>query len=291
MKRIEALVVIGLLLGGLFLASLSQAASPQVKAGSKVEERVLGSGRYITVMPEAKNEAENEAEAPYPTLFYYHGYGQSADLVLKNNALLKLAASRGVMLVIPDGLNRSWSNVGAPSERRDEISFTSDILSDVKSRHKLDKDRLWVSGFSQGGSMAWDVACYMGEEFSAFFPVAGSFWRPHPVACENPVNIRHIHGVSDRVVPMTGRPIGARWHQGDVKTGVRIWQETNRCEGDPEVVSLDDMSCEIWRGCATGKEMELCLHKGGHNIKMKWLAQGMDWAEGLKNITAGQENQ
>ncbi len=290
MKRIEAFVVVGMLLGGLFLASLSQAAGSQaagqkIETDSRIEEIVLGSGRYVIVMP-----GSERSETPYPTLFYYHGYGQSADLVLKNNALLKLASARGVMLVIPDGLNRSWSNVGAPSERRDEIAFTKDILKDVQSRHDLDKSRLWASGFSQGGSMAWDVACYMGEEFSAFFPIAGSFWRPHPVTCENPVNIRHIHGLSDRVVPMTGRPIGTRWHQGDVKTGVRIWQETNRCTANSETVSLADMSCEIWRGCATGKELELCLHNGGHNIKIKWLAQGMDWAESLKNATVGKES-
>ncbi|WP_421779689.1 alpha/beta hydrolase family esterase [Kiloniella litopenaei] len=288
MRRIEALVVIALLIGGLFLASLSQAANLKEEPGSpdsNVTEIVLDSGRYVIVTPGAQT-----GEEPYPTLFYYHGYGQSADLVLKNKALLNLASSRGVMLVIPDGLNRSWSNVGAPSERRDEIAFTRDILRDVKSRHEVDEERSWVSGFSQGGSMAWDVACYMGEEFSAFFPIAGSFWRPHPVACDEPVNMRHIHGLSDRVVPMTGRPIGERWHQGDVKIGVGIWKETNRCEANPETVILPDMTCEVWRGCATGKELELCLHSGGHNIKMKWLAQGMDWAEGLKNVTVSEEN-
>ncbi|WP_419903417.1 alpha/beta hydrolase family esterase [Kiloniella sp.] len=269
MKPVETIVVIGLLLLGLVFATLSQAAPV-------VETRNVVGGRYVTVMPE--NMPVNTS---LPVLFYYHGYGQSAQTVRNNKSLLRLASERGILLVIPDGLNRSWSNVGAPSEKRDEIEFTQNVLHDVRKNWKTQESRTWVTGFSQGGSMAWDVACYLGEEFSAFFPIAGSFWRPHPVTCESPVNIRHIHGLSDRVVPMKGRAIGARWHQGDVRQGVAIWEGVNGCEALPVEISLEDMDCKIWNKCRSGKALELCLHNGGHNVRTEWIARGIDWAESL----------
>ena len=177
MKPVETLVVIGLLILGLTFATLSQAA-PQVEA------RNVTGGRYIVVMPEGIPDG-----SPLPVLFYYHGYGQSAETVQNNKSLLNLVSNRGVLLVIPDGLGRSWSNVGAPSETRDEIKFTQNVLRDVQANWKIQKDHIWATGFSQGGSMAWDVACYMGSEFSAFFPIAGSFWRPHPVTCLSLIHI------------------------------------------------------------------------------------------------------
>lgn len=269
MKPVETMVVIGLLILGLAFATLSQAAP-------YVETRDVSGGRYVAVMPEGVS-----ADGLMPVLFYYHGYGQSAETVKNNKALLKLVSERGILLVIPDGLNRSWSNVGAPSEKRDEIEFTQNVLQDVRANWKIKQGQIWATGFSKGGSMAWDVACYMGNEFSAFFPIAGSFWRPHPVTCEGPVNIRHIHGLSDRVVPMRGRAIGERWHQGDVRQGVAIWEGLNGCEALPTEVSLKDMSCKIWSGCRSGKALELCLHNGGHNVKTEWIARGIDWAESL----------
>ncbi len=275
MKPVETMFVIGLLLLGLVFAALSQAATP-VETGPFVETRNVVGGRYVAVMPEGVS-----ANASMPVLFYYHGYGQSAETVKNNKSLMDLASDRGILLVIPDGLNRSWSNIGAPSEKRDEIQFTQNVLHDVQANWNVDRERTWATGFSQGGSMAWDVACYMGQEFSAFFPIAGSFWRPHPVTCEDPVNIRHIHGLSDRVVPMKGRAIGARWHQGDVRQGVAIWEGVNGCEALPTELSLEDMSCKIWKQCNSGKSLELCLHKGGHNVKTEWIARGIDWAESL----------
>ena len=53
-------------------------------------------------------------------------------------------------------------------------------MNDVSSRWPIDRERVLVTGFSSGGSMAWLVACYMGEEFAAYVPVAGALRRPVP---------------------------------------------------------------------------------------------------------------
>ncbi|MCZ4281083.1 hypothetical protein O4H49_09865 [Kiloniella laminariae] len=276
MKHLELFVVLGVFALGLLIASISQAETPE--DDTLVQKRDVAGGHYLVVLP-----GNGLVDQAMPVLFYYHGYGQSAESVIKNRNLRALAAHKGVLLVVPDGLNRSWSNVGAPSEKRDEITFTRNILHDLRATWRLDDTRIWASGFSQGGSMVWDVACYTGEEFTAFFPVAGSFWRPHPPSCQTAVNLRHIHGLSDTVVPMKGRQIGSRWYQGDVREGVAIWQDENGCKGEPVEQRLAELVCQVWDNCNSGRVLELCLHPGGHHIKMEWLAQGMEWAE--KHIT------
>ncbi|WP_157230757.1 alpha/beta hydrolase family esterase [Kiloniella laminariae] len=271
MKNLEIYAVIGVFVLGLLVATASQAGET---ANARVFSGRVAGGAYLVAAP--KNIPENKA---LPILFYYHGYGQSARNIINDKNLRDLASRKGVLLVVPDGLDQSWSNVGAPSEKRDEIAFTQEILRDVRSSWRVDDKRIWASGFSQGGSMAWDVACYMGEEFTAFFPVAGSFWRPHPPSCQTAVNLRHIHGLADTVVPMKGRQIGSRWYQGDVREGIGIWQEANGCNDEVVEQMAEDLDCRIWSGCKSGKTLELCLHQGGHSFKTEWLAQGIEWAE------------
>ena len=89
---------------------------------------------------------------------------------------------------------------------------------------------------------AWHVACFMGGDFAAFAPVAGAFWRPHPEACTGgPVRLLHLHGLADTVVPLEGRPIGDRWHQGDVFEAMAQLRGVDGCGGSqPDGIFIED---------------------------------------------------
>ena len=90
------------------------------------------------------------------------------------------------------------------------------------ARWPIDPDRILVTGFSQGGSMAWDLACRRGRDYRAFVAVSGAFWEPLPTALRRRAGRPAAHARhSRRTVPMAGRPIGDRWRQGDVLQGLR----------------------------------------------------------------------
>lgn len=218
-----------------------------------------------------------------PLLVFFHGYRQQGSTVMTIAELTAAADRHGALLVAPDGLEGSWAHQGSPSTLRDEAAFIDTLLADVGQRWPVDTARRWAGGFSQGGSMAWHAACFRGSSFTAFLPVAGAFWRPHPDACPGgPVNLLHTHGTADTVVPMTGRPIRDRFHQGDVRAGMALWREQNGCAAGPaRVAAVGGLNCEIWSGCASGRELRLCLTADGHMIPKGWPEAALSWAESV----------
>ena len=235
-------------------------------------------GRYLASAP-----GDWDGATALPAVVFFHGWQSSAELVLGNQALIGQLHDAGHLVILPDGRAKTWAHVGSPSQRRDEIPFIEAVVEDAKARFPIDPSRLWVSGFSQGGSMAWDVACYLGGAFTAFAPVAGAFWEPLPDACPGgPVDLRHIHGTADRVVPMAGRSIREVYRQGDVREGMAILRATDRCPAEPSaVVEQDGLTCEIWDNCGSGKELQLCLHGDGHTMPDGWLESTLAWLQAL----------
>lgn len=212
-----------------------------------------------------------DGESPLPALVYFHGWKGSADSVMWNEGLTKAADELGVLLVAPNGEGKTWSFPGAPSHYRDETAFIARVLDDVEARYPIEPDRTVATGFSMGASMAWFVACDLGDRFVGFIPVAGAYWDPIPTDCPSPVpNLIQIHGTSDTVVPMAGRPIDDSSHQSDVRKSLATWRTRAGCGAEPVPAELGDLTCERWRGCG-GKLLELCTHPGGHMIEPDWV--------------------
>lgn len=238
----------------------------------------VADGRYLAVVPDSW-----DGSSPLPTTVFFHGYGSSARAVLRNQTLREAMASRGILLIAPDGRNKTWAHQGSPSRARDEIAFMDAVLADVKNRWPVDESHLYAMGFSQGGSMAWDLACQRGQDYTAFMPIAGAFWKPLPGDCPGgPANLRHVHGTSDTVVPMKGRAIRKVFQQGDVLEGLALWREVNGCTTQPDRREQQAMlQCDSWDSCDSAKALQLCLHDGGHAMPPGWVQRALDWAAGL----------
>ena len=251
-----------------------------LRADGHIASHEIGGGSYQVYVPETW-----DGRSDIPVLMFFHGFGQTGRTVMRNKQLLALADERTILVVAPNGQEKRWAHQGSPSRDRlrDDDAFTAAVLDDVRERWPVDSQRVWASGFSIGGSMTWHLACYSGHLFTAYLPIAGAFWRPHPASCPSgPVNLAHVHGTGDTVVPMTGRPIREIYHQGDVLRGIAFWRGKNACPDRPaDVQSVADLRCEIWRGCGSGREIQLCLHPGGHKIPSGYLARALHWAEAL----------
>ena len=133
--------------------------------------------------------------------------------------------------------------------------------------------------------MVWYAACYLGDRFAAFVPVAGDFWEPPPPTCPSgPASIRHIHGLADETFPTTGRPVPEHSHQGNLWQGWALWLRTDGCTAPPDRVnSVGGMTCQTWsaNSCSSGHELALCLHAGGHAFNAEWLREAYSWVVAL----------
>lgn len=261
----------------LLSAALAAGATGPAAAGDWQAFTIDG-GSYVARAPSGW-----DGTGRLPLLVFFHGYRQQGSTVMTIAELTSAADRHHVLLVAPDGVEGSWAHQGSPSSLRDESGFIDTLLADVEKRWPIDVARRWAGGFSQGGSMAWHAACFRGRSFTAFLPVAGAFWRPHPESCPGgPVNLLHTHGTADTVVPMTGRPIRDRFRQGDVRMGMAFWRGQDGCAADPtRTVTVGGLDCEIWSGCASGRELQLCLNADGHMIPNGWPEAALSWAESV----------
>ncbi len=238
---------------------------------------ILDGGSY-----HARAPAGWDGESPLPVLIYFHGYRQTGRVVMGMKALAKAADDAGALVVAPNGIDGGWSVRGAPSNNRDEIAFAAAMIDDVGRRWPIDRSRLWVSGFSLGASMAWDIACLAGDRYAGFFPVSGAFWRPHPVTCPaGPVTMIHVHGRGDKIMPLEGRTIRGQWRQGDVFQSFEVLRAHNRCKlPDVERTGPKGLLCKEWNHCGGGSRLALCLYDGGHAAPKDWYPRAFEWLNG-----------
>lgn len=228
------------------------------------------SGHYRILLPPG-----SEPGRRYGAIMFFHGYQETAEGIVSDPGLAAVARRLGVALIAPDGLGRSWSFPGSPARNRDEFAFVGEVLDDVARRFPVDPARIMASGFSQGGSMVWYLACRMPTRFAAFAPVAGAFWEPLPESCAGPrPPLIHVHGTSDSTVPLAGRALRNGIRQGDVfksfailapKACTASWAEAARTDAP-----AGELSCYVASDCGPAR-LELCLHPGGHRVEPAWV--------------------
>lgn len=258
-----------------------QAAAAPCGGGQPCE---VAGGRYLALPPPGWDHASS-----LPATIFFHGWRSSAAAFARDSAFTAAFAAEGVLLVLPDGREGTWAHQGSPSRARDELAFMDALRADLLARWRVDPDRLLVTGFSQGASMVWDLACRRGRDYRAFAAVSGAFWEPLPPACDGgPVDLLHLHGTADPVVPMTGRRIRDTWKQGDVLAGLAVLRAANGCPTEPHAAaSWGELSCQVWEGCASRRELRLCRHDGGHVMPPGWVRLVHGWMRELPEPKGG----
>ena len=251
-------------------------------------------GAYRIVWPEG--EFDGGTLKPF---VFFHGFGGTGAGVARNRAMARRLHGAGYVLVAPDGPSfvwrgkerRGWGGYRGAEARWgvDTLAYMERMVADLKRRTALRLDETVLSGFSSGGSMAWYAACYGRPAVRAIVPVAGGLRRPYPrakgkgpardgtVCPGGPVSVLHVHGFVDNQVPLEGRAIGG-WHQGDVFEGLDIVRRTNGCRSRPKTLeSKGRLWCRDWTGCASGRPVRMCLHRGGHSLPKGWLDEALAW--------------
>ncbi|MEM8980068.1 MAG: PHB depolymerase family esterase [Pseudomonadota bacterium] len=273
-----------------FVLSCAALSAPAHACSTTTPCEVEG-GAYFIALPEGAGNG-----APLPAVMFIHGFGGRGEGVFRNTGMTSKILERGYALIAPSGLKMegrsggSWSFHPERFQRRDEIAFLTRTKEAATQAHNIDPDRILLSGFSIGGSMTSYLACQAPDRFSAYAPVGGSFWRPHPKGCEGDVRLLHTHGWTDGTVPLEGRllrgtdvnAVGAL-AQGDVFRAMDIWRETNDCihlKAD-KFVTEGFFWRRKWERCLPGSALEFALFPGGHVIPQGWADMALDWFEAL----------
>ena len=212
-------------------------------------------------------------------IVFAHGYGGRAAQTMKHKGLRALADDLGIALIAVQSADDDWSIPGAPSHSTDagvdELAYFDDVVEDAATRFAIDRRRLLATGFSAGGMMVWNLACFRGGLFAGFAPMSGTFWQPVPQTCPGaPVNLFHFHGTRDAIVPIEGRAIDDA-AQGDIRVAADMLLREGGYGTESETVNKDGTECRSASASdkKTGavKLFDLCLHDGKHVFKTDFV--------------------
>lgn len=225
-------------------------------------------------------------DRPAAVVIYLHGGGGGPDSA-QHEGLFDTSDGNGFLLVSPagtgpDAANRllTWnagkwgsdSCCGYAAEKNiDDVGFLTAVIADVQARYTVDPRHIYLAGFSNGGMMAYRMACERAELIAAVAVVASPA-VPDGCAPSQPVPILHIHGTLDPCAPYEGGPGGdcARSSQHFTAQSVLIMMDTwvglNGCALDPvETYAKGSAVCLAFKPCNGVAEVSLCSVEGaGH---------------------------
>jgi polyhydroxybutyrate depolymerase len=148
-----------------------------------------------------------EARGPLPLVVSLHGRGSNAWQQELVTGMSRLADIQGFMAVYPESLDGTWNGgTCCSASPRDDVDFIRTILEDVEAKAPVDTRRVYVTGISNGGYMAYRLISEAPELFAAAAPVAAHLGIPEAGAPSFKnfevddaarVPIIHFHGTAD----------------------------------------------------------------------------------------------
>jgi polyhydroxybutyrate depolymerase len=220
---------------------------------------------------------------PAAVVLAFHGGGTNAKTMVRFSGLSEMANRASFLAVYPNGSGRNpnfltW-NVGnccghALRENVDDVGFVRVLLDDLAGSANIDGERVFATGVSNGGMMAYRLASELSDRIAAIASVAG------PVGTEScratrPVSVLHFHGTSDEFAPYNGGRGPKSFSQADfysVEFSVRMWIEANGCPAHGSEIRLPNRNHDgttvtkmVWAPGNAGSEVALyTIHGGGH---------------------------
>lgn len=168
--------------------------------GVLLERRLAGAGppveEYLVWLPPGLERDDRE----WPLILYLHGRslrGEDTSRLLRYGLPRYLAEGRSIpFIVVAPQLQPSggWTDV-------DRLAALLDV---VEAGYPVDRDRVYLTGYSMGGGGVWRMAFAHAERFAAAVPFAATTPRPTPerIRAVSGLPLLVYHGTADEVAPV-----------------------------------------------------------------------------------------
>ena len=211
----------------------------------------------------------------YPLLIALHGGGGRGETIRNGTDLDAVADSHGVIMVYPDGAP-GWVWDDSFSDTVDDIKFIEQLIERVDAFVSVDRDRVYVTGFSAGGMMTHKLACVITNRLAAAVMVGATLPTKIANTCHPLLGRRFpvavILSTLDAAVPFEGDTVPGDFSLLSANETMRRLAQRNDCSLTPTVsVAFDDPVSgvrtrrEVYPDCGGGVEVELyAIEGGGH---------------------------
>jgi len=257
--------------------------SPSFAAGSLQKITLDHNGKtryYLLYLP-----TQTQAALPLSLVVALHGGGGYAEFMADDEryGLIDKAEQAGFAVAFPNGYSRlprgrlaTWNAGGCCGSARDsgsdDVGFVRAMVADIARRTAIDRRRIFATGMSNGGMMAYRLACEAADLFRAIAAVAGTEavadCRP-----SRPIPILHIHARNDTHVLFDGGAGADAFRDRRqvmefvaVPETIERWVRRNHCRTVPQTtIERPGAYCERHDGCQENASVQLCVTaEGGH---------------------------
>ena len=225
-----------------------------------------------------------------PLIVSIHGFGADSAYQSIYVPLHERVNSHGFALLLPNGApdaegNRAWNPTDECCEGgkagEDDVAYLRELVAEA--RKVVDFGPVYLFGYSNGGFMAYHVACKGLPGLRAVASLAGTSYVEDS-SCEGapPVSALHVHGTADEVILFEGDETevkggGERAFYAGAREMAARWSRRAGCDWPEEaepyatldldryVPGAETQAFRLESGCAGGVSVELWMSAGsGH---------------------------
>jgi polyhydroxybutyrate depolymerase len=202
-----------------------------------------------------------------------HGWTENPSRQRAISGFDSLADSEGFIVVWPYGLCNSWNSGAAccppaSEDNIDDVGFIRKLIEKVSAQYDIDSKRIYVTGLSNGCSMAQRLANEASDIIAACACISLHLLVPEDPEY-NPVSVMTILGTNDDL-----------YEPGDTPGALEnfnTWKTMNNCTGSYTVTwSSGDSVAWTYQDCENGTEVCLVTIDGGGHVLYKGIQTDID---------------
>jgi polyhydroxybutyrate depolymerase len=204
-----------------------------------------------------------------PLIVLLHGSGITAEGELARTGFGPLAAAQHLDLAVPQSIGSTWNSgrcCGAALRQRvDDAGFVHQVVQDAIRRLASDPHRVYLVGYSNGGKLAYGVACSLrgGLAALATYGAGPQLPCPHQAA----LSVFQGYGAIDPLEPPAGKPANDRGLHPPADQTLASILVRDGCPGAPQVRNVGPATIRTWTGCAGARRVQA----------VRWAGQSHSW--------------
>ena len=209
-----------------------------------------------------------DGKTPLPLVIALHAFGGDAASFANFTGFSKDADAEGFFVVYPQGLNGSW-NAGSccrPSSQQifDDADFIKTVLVKLESDLAVNDSRVYVVGESNGGMLAYRLACDFPQDFAAIAAVSATSVVTESCNATSPVSVMAVHGTADTDIPYNNSTRStSNLPAPPAVDAVSYWAKRDGTVSVPRQQVEGNLTVTTYSGGLNGTEVVLYTVNGG----------------------------
>jgi polyhydroxybutyrate depolymerase len=160
------------------------------------------------------------AAPPIPLVLMLHGMGGNGKATMLETGWSEKADAHGFMVAYPEATRPhpseraslrsnppAWNDGSgrfhAAEQQIDDVAFIRRLIDELSLQYKIDPNRVYAAGFSNGASMTFRIGAELSDRLAAIAPGAGACWSSD-IRPARGLSLCYITGTADTLNPIDG---------------------------------------------------------------------------------------